>query len=201
MIISIEGPIGIGKSTLVDSLWGPLSAVPHMEELDERFLFLLGEYNKDGSKAINLQNHILEMRTRLITSLQDNPDGRIHILERSSISDIVFANVMYSQGSMSHEQMADYMERASDALRSNCPDLVIQLSCTPEVAFNRAIARGRPEENDNDLEYFEMLHEEHETLIPEWCRELDIPVMRFDCTMDYPDPLLISREILYVMHT
>ena len=97
--ISLEANIGVGKSTLLPLLAKELD-VNHVEEdlsEDSSFLKALGEYNKDSSTAIDLQLTINKYRVKVA---KETLMG-VHLVERSMLSDLVFAKVMCDMGDIS----------------------------------------------------------------------------------------------------
>ena len=178
--ISLEANISVGKSTLIPSLAKELG-IPAIEEdlgANSNFLKALGEFNADPTKAINLQLTINEYREQVaISTLMD-----CHLVERSMLSDIVFTKVMNDRGEITNGDFRLFMAVAEPRLIRFPPVIAVQLSCDPEVSFNRMQQRNRPEESNNTLEYLTQLETAHEDLLPNLCDEYNIPLVRIDYT-------------------
>ncbi len=165
MIISIEGSIGTGKSTLLNNLKDILDVEIHPEKLDEAFLKCLGDFNEDPIRyAAALQEHIMRMRVALAKEIHGSK--KVHIIERSVISDVVFAYVMVSDGFIDQRFYHQYVVKARRELEERPLDLVLYLRTDAEVSFRRQLERGREEESNVSLTYLQDLADSHDIWIP-----------------------------------
>jgi deoxycitidine kinase/deoxyguanosine kinase len=165
MIISIEGNIGIGKSTLLDNLKDILDAEIHPEKLDDAFLKCLGDFDKDPQRyAPALQEHIMNMRIAL--AKETHGSDKIHIIERSVISDVVFSYVMCGDGFIDQRFYHQYVVKAREELEERPLDLILYLRTDPEVSFRRQLGRAREEESNVSLDYLTKLSRSHDIWIP-----------------------------------
>ena len=178
MYISLEASIGVGKSTLLPKLAEVMGITAVEEDLTSgsEFLAALGEFNKDKSKALNLQVTLNKIRNELAKS---HLVGE-YLTERSMLSDIVFTKVMADSGFMSQGDYRLFYSMAIENLRANPPATVVYLACDAQNAYDRMISRGRAEESTNDLQYMIDLEAAHEDMLVDMCAELDIPFIRFD---------------------
>lgn len=178
MYISLEASIGVGKSTLLPKLAKELGIEAVVEDLasGSDFLEALGEFNKDKTKALQLQCTINRLRNELAKS---HLVGE-YLTERSMLSDIVFTKVMADSGFMSESDYKLFYSMAMENLRANPPHTVVYLACDAQVAYDRMTSRGRAEESTNDLQYMIDLEEAHEDMLVDMCAELDIPFLRLD---------------------
>jgi deoxyadenosine/deoxycytidine kinase len=165
MIISIEGSIGTGKSTLLAQLSHLLDCKIYPERLDDTFLKCLGDFNEDPQRyAAALQEHIMRMRIDLAKEIHGK-EG-LHIIERSVISDVVFSCVMVEARFLSQHFYNQYVVKARRELEERPLDLVIYLRADAEVSFRRQLGRSRAEESNVSLTYLQELADSHDIWIP-----------------------------------
>ena len=192
MYISLEASIGVGKSTLLPMLAEELGITAVEEDLTSgsEFLEALDKFNKDKSKALNLQVTLNKIRNRLAKS---HLVGE-YLTERSMLSDIVFTKVMADSGFMPKSDYRLFYSMAMENLRNNPPETVVFLACDAQVAYDRMMSRGRSEESNNDLQYMIDLEEAHEDMLVEMCSDLDIPFIRLDYN-SFVDPKIVANSI------
>ena len=165
MIVSIEGSIGTGKSTLLAQLSHLLDCKIYPERLDDAFLKCLGDFNEDPQRyAAALQEHIMRMRIALAKEIHGK-EG-LHIIERSVISDVVFSYVMCKDGFIDQRFYHQYVVKAREELEERPLDLVLYLRADAEVSFRRQLGRGREEESNVSLTYLQELADSHDIWIP-----------------------------------
>ena len=199
--ISLEASIAVGKSTLLPKLAMELEMNPIEEDLskDGEFLKALAAFNEDPTKAIDLQLTINSYRVKVVKDTFID----YHIVERSMLSDLVFAKVMRDRGDMSHGDYKLFIALAESKLEMLPPEIVVHLACDPLVAFNRMKGRGRPEESNNTLEYMIQLECAHEDILPDLCEKFKIPMLRLDYTNfmpaeDVATAIRTMRRVIYV---
>jgi deoxyadenosine/deoxycytidine kinase len=165
MIVSMEGNIGTGKSTLMAQLSHIIDCTIYPERLDDVFLKCLGDFNEDPARyAVPLQEHIMRMRIDLAKEIHGK-EG-LHIIERSVISDVVFASVMRSSHFIEQGFYNQYVVKARRELEERPLDLILYLRADAEVSFRRQLGRGREEESNVSLEYLTDLERSHNIWIP-----------------------------------
>jgi hypothetical protein len=193
MIVSIEGSIGTGKSTLLAQLSHILDCKIYPERLDDTFLKCLGDFNRDPHRyATALQEHVMRMRIDLAKEIQDK-EG-LHIIERSVISDVVFSYVMKGDGFLEQRFYNQYIEKARRELEERPLDLVLYLRADAEVSFLRQLDRGREEESNVSLEYLTNLERSHDIWIPMHTDYHNIPYEEIDYNT-FIDPQEIADVI------
>ena len=133
--ISLEANISVGKSTLLPKIAELLNMNPIPEDLtkDGEFLKALAEFNEDPDKAIDLQLTINEYRVRVATGTFIGE----HLVERSMMSDMIFAKVMNDRGDISNGDFRLFMAIAETKLSVLPPEMVVYLYCDPVVAYRR----------------------------------------------------------------
>jgi len=188
-IVSIEGNIGSGKSTILKHL---ISKMPTLEN-DYEFVFVdepvsLWENIKDvdGNNMIekfykNPQRYafafqIMAFTTRLIylknaidSSLNSFPNKTIIIItERSLHTDcFVFAELLKKQNNIEDVCFQIYKQMFDEFSSNYSVDTLIYLKTTPEICSDRVKMRLRSGEEGISLNYLTQCHQEHETYIYE----------------------------------
>ena len=190
--ISLEANISVGKSTLLPKLAKELDMNHIPEDLgaDGDFIKALAEFNEDPDKAIDLQITINEYRVKVA---KETFIGE-HIVERSMLSDLVFAKVMNDRGDISNGDYKLFTALAEVKISMLPPEMVVYLYCDPVVAYRRMKDRNRPEESNNTLEYLMELGYAHDDMLPDLCDKFDIPLLRLDYT-HFMNPKDVSHAI------
>lgn len=189
MIVSIEGNIGTGKSTLMAQLSHILDCTIYPERLDDVFLKCLGDFNEDPVRyAVPLQEHIMSMRIDLAKEIYGK-EG-LHIIERSVISDVVFASVMRNSHLIEQRFYNQYIVKARRELEERPLDLILYLRADAEVSFRRQLGRAREEESNVSLVYLADLKKSHDIWIPMHADYHNIPYEEVDYnTFIYPQEI------------
>lgn len=153
--IAVEGPIGVGKTTLVRKLAQHYTARTLLEIVEEN-PFLSDFYGDREKHAFQTQLFFLLSRYRQQQELWQ-PD----LFKRAIFSDYVFAkDRIFAQLNLSNNEriLYDQVYQILDA-RVLKPDLVIYLHAPLRTLLARIQKRGRPFEKDFDRHYLEKLCE------------------------------------------
>ena len=183
MNIHIEGNIGAGKSTLLnfikDHIECNISQEPVNEWIklvDKKGTNILDHFYQDIDKwSFAFQMNCFISRTHQLKQLKGQ---KYNFIERSIMSDKIFAQNCYESGQM-HDIEFQIYEKWSNWLREElCDkiDAVIYLRSTPEVSAERIKKRNREEENI-PLEYLIKLHQYHDNWL---MKKTDTPVLVLD---------------------
>lgn len=200
MIISVEGNIGAGKSTMLkilkDKYHFNSSNVIFLQEPLEEWLNLTDAsnknileyfYEKSDRWSYSFQMHAFITRAKKI--MEQNNHDTIIIVERSVLTDRnVFAKLLYRDGKINEIEWKLYNEwyswLISDICRNITPDIYIYLKCSPETAFKRIQQRGRSEENTITYDYIEAVNKMHD----DWLgKEENNSVITIDVEYDISD--------------
>ncbi len=153
LYLAVEGPIGVGKTTLVRSLAERLQARLVLEAFEEN-PFLAGFYEDRDRYAFQTQIFFLMSRFKQQQELtQSDLFSPTTLSDYHLLKDRIFASL-----TLSPEEMALY-EHVYSALEDTIlqPDLVIYLHARQEVLLSRISKRGRSYEKDFDPEYLHSL--------------------------------------------
>lgn len=207
MLISIEGNIGTGKTTLINILkkkFGKKNNVIFVEEPLNQWLNLkdkdgkniLGKFYEDQERwSYSFQMHAFITRSKDI--LRQNTDENVIIIERSVLTDCnVFAKLLYNSGKISEMEWQLYNEWftwLTQHFESVKPDKFVYLRAEPEVSYQRMLKRTRDEENNVPFEYLQAVSEKHD----EWLLNDDIEnVITIDVNADFNDSENFKRTVI-----
>lgn len=151
--IAIEGPIGVGKTTLAKKLAQSLNAELLLEGASEN-PFLEKFYQDPKSGALPAQLYFLFQRTRQLQELrQGDMFSPNHIADFLMDKDRLFARVTLDSDELNlYEQV--YNNLTIDA---PTPDLVIYLQAPSDVLLKRIRKRGVSMENTINEDYLNQL--------------------------------------------
>jgi deoxyguanosine kinase len=151
--IAVEGPIGVGKSSLVDILGKELSArvIRDEQPLENPFL---GAFYKDRRRhAMSAQLFFLLQR---YSQQGELAQGDL-FAQGGVVSDYLFArDRLFAALNLSEDELRLY-DRIYQMLkvRTVTPDLVVYLQARTDVLLERIKKRGRTEEKPIRAEYVE----------------------------------------------
>ena len=151
--IAVEGPIGVGKTSLTRLLAERLDGRSVLEAVEEN-PFLPAFYQDRAKHALKTQLFFLLSRFQQQESL-----GQADLFAQVTVSDYVFAkDRIFAALTLSPDELALY-ERIYTALgpRVVQPDLVIYLQARLEVLLQRIRRRARDYERHFDADYLERL--------------------------------------------
>lgn len=147
--IVVEGPIGVGKTSLAKRLAETFNVEVLLESAIEN-PFLPAFYENRRSAALPAQLHFLFQRARQTAALHQTDMFRpVHIADFLIEKDRLFAKVNLSDAEY------DLYRQVYERLIPQCPapDLVIYLQAKPEILLNRVLERGIDYEKNIDAGY------------------------------------------------
>jgi deoxyguanosine kinase len=152
--IAVEGPIGVGKSSLAEILGQELSARVVLEQPQENPF--LGAFYKDQRRhAMSVQLFFLLQRYA-----QQGELAQGDLFSRGGVvTDYIFAkDRLFATLNLSEDELALYA-RIYDMLkvRTAKPDLIVYLQARTEVVMERIRRRARPEEKPIRPEYVQQV--------------------------------------------
>ncbi|MQC25859.1 MAG: deoxynucleoside kinase [Chloroflexi bacterium] len=188
MYISIEGVIGVGKTTLARLLQDRFDAQVLLEVFEEN-PFLANFYEDRERYAFQTQMFFLlsryhQQRESIPAALKASA---------SLISDYTFAkDALFAGINLQGDELEMY-ERVHEALAEKIPlpDLIVYLRADTEVLMHRIAKRDRPYERNMQQDYIATLNEAYEDFFDDFNR--GVPVLSIDSnTIDFvssPDDL------------
>src|SRR6185369_5421169 len=161
--IAVEGPIGVGKTSLARRLADAFECTL-VEELADTNPFLGRVYDDPPRYALQTQLAFLLARYRQQRALAQTPR------DRGAIADYLFAkDRIFAEMNLQGEELALYKE--VQALLNEpvpAPDLVIYLEARPDVLLKRLRKRNREFERRITPQYLEALIEAYRSFFHEY---------------------------------
>ncbi len=151
--IVIEGPIGVGKTTLVNRFAERFDAHTVLEVFEEN-PFLADFYDDQENYAFQTEIFFLLSRYR-----QQEEFSQTDLFNRMSVSDYLFVKSrLFASLTLSDHELALY-DRMYSILKSQVPtpDVVVHLQAPLDVLLERIDQRGRSYEEDIERDYLERL--------------------------------------------
>lgn len=153
--IVIEGPIGVGKTSLAKKLADSLSADVLLEEVYEN-PFLERFYRDGQSAALPAQMFFLFARARQIEDLR-----QADMFANVRVSDYLFSkDQLFAELNLSADELNLYNQVTSSLdIEAPIPDLVIYLQSSVDALLERIARRGILFERAIDRRYLERVTE------------------------------------------
>ena len=180
IIISIEGLIGAGKSTLVSFLKDiKLEDTFFVNEPVEEFQTFY-HFNPLETQKLNpfaTQLHIIRCLKKQYNNLIEKSNGaRVIITDRCLNSSIVFIDTLYRTGCINDFEkklLETIVQETKDEIKLVEPDAIFFLTASPEVCHQRALFRNRVSELDNiSNDYLNKLNESYLKYFVEKCKNI-----------------------------
>jgi deoxyguanosine kinase len=153
--IAVEGPIGVGKTSLAKRLAIEFDAELLLEAPDEN-PFLPSSYQQPRQGAFAAQLFFLMQRTRQLDALhQGDIFNPVRVADFMMEKDCLFARLTLNSAEFELYQQV-YSHLAVDA---PAPDLVVYLQATVDVLLERIQKRGRDYEQHIEPAYLERINE------------------------------------------
>ena len=153
--IAVEGPIGVGKTSLARKLAESLSADLVLEEVYEN-PFLERFYREGRSAALPAQMYFLFARARQIEDLRQSD-----LFASVRVADYLFAkDRLFAKLNLTPDEL-DLYDQVVATLKVDppVPDLVIYLQSSVDALLERIARRGIPAERAIDRRYLERLND------------------------------------------
>lgn len=186
IIVSLDGNIGAGKSTLMEKL---RVAMPEVDVVVEPVGEWMRLRNAEGRSLLELfyedkrrwaytfQNCAVLTRLRSAWSALGAAEAagkRVIIMERSVLTDrFVFAEMLRASGDIDALEWDMYMKWYDTFIETMPIRGIIYLSTDVATSAARCRARGRPGEEAIPLSYLEALDAQHD----QWLQATDLPVL------------------------
>lgn len=155
--IVVEGPIGVGKTTLAKKLADSFDSDVLLEGAEEN-PFLERFYQDPASAALQTQLFFLFQRARLIQDLRQGDMFRpVRVADFIMEKDRLFAELTLDEDEFKlYEQVYQHVTVDAPA-----PDLVVYLQAPVDILKKRVAKRGRGYERRMDSRYLERIVESY----------------------------------------
>jgi deoxyadenosine/deoxycytidine kinase len=162
--IVIEGPIGVGKTSLARHLCDSLEAEPVLEQAGEN-PFLERFYRNPRDGALPTQLYFLFQRAQQLTALkQQDMFAPLRVADYLLEKDRLFARVTLDEAELGlYEQVYAKLD-----VQPPKPDLVVYLQAPVDVLMERIARRGIRYEQQIERAYLERLNEAYARFFHEY---------------------------------
>ena len=162
--IVVEGPIGVGKTSLARRLCVSLSAQPVLEQAASN-PFLERFYRNPRAGALPTQLHFLLQRAQQLAALkQADLFAPVRVADYLLDKDRLFARVTLDDAEYAlYEQLYAKLD-----IQAPKPDLVVYLQAPVDVLLERIAKRGVDFEQYIDRQYLERLNEAYARFFHEY---------------------------------
>jgi deoxyadenosine/deoxycytidine kinase len=162
--IVVEGPIGVGKTSLVHRLCTSLAAEGVLEQAAEN-PFLERFYRNPRVGALPAQLYFLFQRAQQLSTLQQQDlFARVRVADYLLAKDRLFARVTLDEAEYGlYEQVYAKLD-----IQTPKPDLVVYLQAPVDVLLERVARRGIEYEQHIERAYLERLNEAYARFFHEY---------------------------------
>jgi deoxyadenosine/deoxycytidine kinase len=203
-IVSIEGNIGVGKTTLGRSLVSVLEregleVIFHDEPVNQQ---MLKQFLIDPKKyAYPFQLYMLTRRqVNYVKAQQAVSEGKCVIIDRSLAGDFVFATLQHQLGNITTEDYTIYQQVYKD-FEEFVPDYILYLQASVKSIKERIKRRNRDGEDVYDDDYLTKLDETYRNIIHEHHNEppTKIVYVSWETEREVTDGLLATKECVEIL--
>ena len=155
--IAIEGPIGVGKTSLAKKISQEFGHELCLEKPDEN-PFLNSFYENTQKYAFATQMHFVMQRSQQINMYFSDD-----LIEKPIVSDFIFQKEdLFAELNLSADELNIFKEIKTKFYETfPKPDLIIYLQASPKQIFERVRKRGRIYEDSISLNYLEDVCEKY----------------------------------------
>ncbi|MGM0780112.1 MAG: deoxynucleoside kinase [Bacillota bacterium] len=195
--ITVEGPIGVGKTSLAKAISEKFQYALLKEIVDEN-PFLGKFYENIEEWSFQTEMFFLCNRYKQLVDINN------HYLAQNKpvVADYhIFKNLIFAKRSLNQTEYQKYL-KIYDILTSDMPkpNVIIYLNASLETLLDRIELRGREIEKNISPLYLEQLSLDYETAMNEFERQHpDIPVIRFNG--DQLDFVKNEADLMHIFDT
>jgi len=192
--IAVEGPIGVGKTTLTNLLADAFGYETFLEKPNEN-PFLKDFYKNSKQSALATQLFFLFQRVKEAQSLiQDDIFSPVRVSDFILEKDKLFASVILSEKELDlYNQIYEYL-----SIDLPSPNIVIYLQAKTETLYQRVISRGVEMERNISFEYLEDLNEAYKEFFLDYekCPVLIVNSEFIDFSSKEDDFLILVSKLM-----
>ncbi len=191
--ITVEGPIGVGKTSLSRLLATELKGRV-MHEVVEENPFLAAFYEDPLAYAFKVQVFFLLSRYK---QLQDMHQGALFY--QHTVSDYMFdKDFIFASMNLSGHEWELYKDLYSQlSPKMSRPDLVVYLRAEPDLLFERIAKRNRSFEKNIEASYLEKLNASYDDYFSRYQGPLHIiEANQYDFIENQEDRISVLSDIL-----
>lgn len=162
VFIAIEGPIGIGKTTLAREISRTYN-MPLLQEIVDENPFLDKFYKNIDEWSFQTEMFFLCNRYKQLQDIEKNYLSK----QQSIVADYhIFKNTIFARRTLSGQELTKYMQ-IYDILTQNMPtpNVVIYMNASLNTLLERINVRGRAIEQNIDPHYLKQLSEDYKTFM------------------------------------
>lgn len=195
ILITVEGPIGIGKTSLSKEI-SRAFGLQLLEEIVYENPFLGKFYQNIAEWSFQLEMFFLCNRYKQLQDIRTD-----YIAQGVSVvSDYnVFKNTIFAKRTLSDENLPKYLH-IYDILTNDMPqaNLVVYLTASVDTVMKRIAMRDRDVERNMDVGYIEHLIVDYNEFMHEFeLRHPQTPVLKFNC--DHLDFVHNPTDLRFVL--
>lgn len=195
VFITVEGPIGVGKTSLSQAI-SQQCGFQLLEEIVYENPFLGKFYENIAEWSFQLEMFFLCNRYKQLQDIHEQYLGK----GISVVSDYnIFKNTIFAKRTLGNRNLPKFLQ-IYDILTFDMPQshLVVYLSASIDTVLKRIAMRGRDIERNIKREYMEQLIADYEEFFREFkLRHPETPVLTIDC--DELDYVHRPQDLAYVM--
>ncbi|MFD2217150.1 deoxynucleoside kinase [Metabacillus endolithicus] len=195
--ITVEGPIGVGKTSLSKAI-ADYYQFHLLKEIVEENPFLGKFYADIEEWSFQTEMFFLCNRYKQLEDI----DKKYLQAGKSVVADYhIYKNLIFAKRTLKNEQYDKYL-KIYDILTDGMPkpNIIIYLSASLDTLLSRIAKRGREIEHQIDPSYLQQLTEDYEIAMTQWEKENpSIPIIRFNGdTLDFVQN---KQDLTYIFNT
>ncbi|MTH55727.1 AAA family ATPase [Bacillus mangrovi] len=176
--ITVEGPIGVGKTSLAKAISDHYRYQLLKEIVDEN-PFLGKFYENIDEWSFQTEMFFLCNRYKQLEEIHSDYLKQ----EQAVVADYhIYKNLIFAKRTLKDEQYKKYIQ-IYDILTSDMPkpNIILYLSASLDTLLERISLRGRDIEKNIDPSYLKQLSADYETAMSQWEQiNPEIPILRFN---------------------
>ncbi len=176
--ITVEGPIGIGKTTLSKAI-SERHEFHQLKEIVDENPFLNKFYDNIDEWSFQTEMFFLCNRYKQLSDIRNE----ILIEQKPVVADYhIFKNLIFAKRTLKFDEYIKYEEIYKILTQDMpVPNVIIYLHASLDTLMKRIAIRGRKFEKNMDPAYLQQLVEDYETFITYFEKaHPEIPVLRFN---------------------